>query len=363
LEVFILKKSVEFSIIMGAIVLFCLLAVENSFAKTVRIKFASLAPEGTAWARILEEGAKEVKKETAERVKIRYYLGGKKGEEVEMMQKMKIGEIDAVEVSGMGLGEIVKEIRVMDLPLLFRNYTEFDYVRFKLFHRFAKSFKKAGYILLGLNETGFVHIFSNTPIREIKDMEKVKIWVYKGEPIGSAMIDAMKMNAVPLGITDVLTSLQTGLIDACYAPPIGAIAFQWHTKVKYISTMPLTNGIGGTIMRKTTFNKIIPKDQKILREVFWHKNEEMVKKTRQDNEKARKDLITRFGLKETEPTNQGRKDFKKASTLVRKRLVGEFYSQALLDDVMRFIQECSDMGENKCAKAVRNAATQAKMIQ
>ena len=340
-------KKRNFSIFI-ILVLFCSICFNQALADKVKIKFASLAPEGTTWANILEEASKVIKKETKKRVKIKYYLGGKKGEEPEMIQKMKIGEIDAVGVSGMGLQSIVKEIRVMDLPNLFETYAEFDYLRYNLFPHFAKAFEEKNYILLAMNETGFVHNFSNVPIKEIDDIKRVKTWIYKGEPISMALADIIGINTVPLGITDVLTSLQTGLVESCYAPPVAAIAFQWHTKVKYMSTKPLTNGCGGIVIRKKTFDKIIAKDQKILLDVLQKYNELTINQMRKDNEQAKKDLVNRFGLKQFELSNKAHETMNKVAVQVRKRLVGDFYSQELLDKTIQLIDQCRSMGEFKC---------------
>lgn len=353
-------KQKRFWWIITGIIFICVWFEGNTaFADKVKIKFASLAPEGTTWANILEEAAKEIKKKTKKRVKIKYYLGGKKGEEPEMIQKMKIGEIDAVGVSGMGLQSIVKDIRVMDLPMLFETYTEFDYLRCNLFPIFAEKFLKEDYVLLAMNETGFVYNFSNVPIQEIDDIKKVKTWIYKGEPISMTLADIIGINTVPLGITDVLTSLQTGLIESCYAPPVAAIAFQWHTKVKYVSSKPLTNGCGGIVVRKSTYDKIIPKDQEILKAILKEKNEKTIVEMRKDNELAKKDLTTRFGLTEFDLSDQANKEMEVVADKVRKRLVGEYYTQELLDKSMSLVEECRKMGQKKCQQATQKILSEA----
>ncbi|MBF0449269.1 MAG: TRAP transporter substrate-binding protein DctP [Candidatus Magnetomorum sp.] len=355
-----MKKRRSLSIITGILFIWGVFFGNNALADKVKIKFASLAPEGTTWANILEEAANEIKGKTDKRVKVKYYLGGKKGEEPEMIQKMKIGEIDAVGVSGMGLQSIVKDIRVMDLPLLFETYIEFDYLRCHLFQTFADKFLEAGYVLLAMNETGFVYNFSNVPIKEIADIKKVKTWIYKGEPISMTLADIIGINTVPLGITDVLTSLQTGLIESCYAPPVAAIAFQWHTKVKYISSKPLTNGCGGIVIRKSTFDKIIPKDQEIVKKILNVKNEKTIIEMRKDNDIAKKDLTTRFGLVESSLSEKADKEMSVVADKVRKRLVGEYYSQELLDKAMSLVKECRDMGQDKCQQATQKILAEVK---
>ena len=347
--------------IISSIIFLCIFICNSLvFAGKIRIKFATLAPEGTTWANILEEAAKEIKRKTNKRVKIKYYLGGKKGEEPEMIQKMKIGEIDAVGVSGMGLQSIVRDIRVMDLPLLFETYIEFDYLRCKLFPVFAKMFKKENYVLTAMNETGFVYNFSNIPIREIEDIKTVKTWIYKGEPISMTLADIIGINTVPLGITDVLTSLQTGLIESCYAPPVAAIAFQWHTKVKYVSSKPLTNGCGGIVIRQDTFDKMLPKDREIVMAILKEKNEKTIIEMRRDNEQAKKDLTSRFGLKEFKLSEKADKQMAVVADTVRKRLIGEYYSQELLDRSLALVAECRNMGQEKCRQVTQKIISEAE---
>jgi len=182
---------------------------------------------------------------------------------------------------------------------------------------------------------GFVHLFSKQPIRSLDDMKSSRIWLWQGDPMGQAFFDASGLSPIPLSIIDVYTSLSTGLIDTVYAPPLGAIALQWFTKTPYVSTVPLTDGIGGLIVSRRFFASL-PKDlQTLLIDTGRETGEKLIAATRIDN---RESLATlkEHGLTFVEP-NEGMSD--KALRDLRDRaaakLISNDYRPAQLFDKTR----------------------------
>ena len=120
-------------------------------------------------------------------------------------------------------------------------------------------FRKNDYELLGWMEIGFIRFFSRTPINSMDELKKRRIWLWQGDPLGAAFFTASNIAPVPLPITEVFTSLSTGLIDTVIAPPLGAIALQWFTKTPYMTEVPMADGIGGLVVSGKFFNRL-PKD-------------------------------------------------------------------------------------------------------
>jgi len=158
---------------------------------------------------------------------------------------------------------------------------------------FEKGFRDNGYELVGWMEVGFVHMFSKQPIRSLEEMRSRRVWLWQGDPIGQAFFKASGISPIPLSIVDVYTSLSTGLIDTAYAPPLGAIALQWFTKTKYVSSISLTNGMGGLIISRRFFDRLPGDLQAILRESGEEAGEKLVAATRTDNDKALLELKQR----------------------------------------------------------------------
>ena len=314
-------------------------SVANLYAaKPTEIKLSILAPEGSIWMNIMNEFNKELEKETKGQVKFKVYAGGVSGDELDVIRKIRIGQVHAGGFTGVGLGQVVSAVRVLELPFIFKSYEEVDHVTSNLKSYFEAEFDKKGFVFLGWAEAGFVNVFSTIPITTLEDFKKVKMWAWEGDPLVKALANAFKLVPVSLSITDVLTSLQTGLIDSFYAPPLGAIALQWFTKVKYMTQPPMTNATGAMIMSKKQFNKLSAENQKILKTMTTKYSEKIIQATRKDNEKSY-DVLKKNGIKFVEISQKDLEELTKTSIKVREALVGKLYPKDLLDRTMKLIQE------------------------
>ena len=265
----------------------CLLFVSTARAdETYILKFASLAPAGSTWMNVINEWATKVAKESQGRLTFKFYPGGVSGDEPDMLRKIRFGQLHGAAMTGHGIGAIYSPARVLEIPFLFRNYEEVDYVRAQLMPEFRTGFRKNEFELLGWMEVGFIRFFSRTPIQSMDDLKKRRIWLWQGDPLGSAFFSASGISPVPLPITEVFTSLSTGLIDTTIAPPLGAIALQWFTKTPYMTEVPMADGIGGLVVSSKFFNKL-PKDlQDLLLRTGGETSEKLLLETRKDNEKS-----------------------------------------------------------------------------
>ncbi len=189
----------------------------------------------------------EVMKKTENRVQFKIYPGGTLGDEMDMLRKMKIGQIQSAALSSGGLSALSKEIDVLQIPFLFQKYEEADSILKKMDSLFRKGFEENGYVLLGWSEAGFVYLMSTIPISSVADLKKAKVWIWEESPMSKAIFDEAGVKAIPLSVPDVLVGLQTGLVDVVYAPPTVAISLQWFTKVKYLSDVPLAYLAGGIV--------------------------------------------------------------------------------------------------------------------
>lgn len=321
-------------------ILIILIASTSSiFAQKVTIKFATLAPDGSTWMNVMNEYKTALEEKSGGTINFKIYPGGVQGDEKDVIRKIRINQLQSGGFTGVGLGIIYPEVRILDTPFLFKTTDEVDYISKKFFDRFSKGFEDNGYVLLGWAEVGWVYIYSNEPIHTEEDMKGVKMWMWEGDPISKATFDAFDINPIPLSITDVLTSLQTGLIDGVYTSPLGCVALQWHTKVKYVLDVPLANSNGAVLISKRMFDKLTPEQQTILKEqgrLYFNK---LTQLSREDNKKAKKTMFD-YGMKKTEITDPVQyAEFEKLGEKARQSLVGKLYDQQLLDDVENALKE------------------------
>ena len=305
----------------------------SATARAAEIKFAILAPEGTAWHKVVTAWDRELAEKTGGRVKLKIYAGGSMGDEQDIVRKMRIGQVHAAGFTGLGLGIINPAVRVLELPMLVSTYAEMDAVTKKIQPKLEKGFEDKGFVFLGWAETGFVNVFSNKPIATLKDMSGMKMWAWEGDQLVAEMYKAFKIVPIPLPITDVLTSLQTKMIEAVYTPPLGAIALQWFTAVKYMSDLKLADSTGGILITKQAFAGLSPADQQILKETGRKYAAELVKQTRADNEKSYA-TIAKQGIQTVAVPPEEVEKIRATSREIWKALVGKLYSQELLNEAM-----------------------------
>lgn len=323
--------------LIGGLVLTLLIAMPIEAAEN-EIKLSVLAPEGSTWVKVMEQMNQEIQVQSDGKLALKIYAGGVSGDERDVLRKMRIGQVHAAAFTGVGLGQIVPSVRILELPMLFRSYEEVDFVKGKLQPQFKKLFSAKGFELLGWAEAGFVNIFSNKPIKNKEDMAGVKFWAWEGDPLVKAMYKALGITPIPLSLPDVLTSLQTKLIDGVYGPPLGIIALQWFTKVKNMTNIDLANSTGALIITKKAMNKLPPDQQKILRDAAKKYSDILVAKIRVENKQA-VDQISKAGIQVIDLDDKAKEEIISVSESVYPKLAGKLYSPALLSQVKTLLAQ------------------------
>jgi len=307
--------------------------------KSYIIKMATVAPEGSSWIKEMRNFQKEINELTNGQISFKVYCNAVQGGEKDVLRKMKLGQLDSGTFTGVGLGNIVPEVRILDLPFLFRNSAEVDYVYTNLFDEFQQRFIEKGFFLVGWAEVGFIYLYTNTPVSCISDLKDVKMWLWKGDPLAKAAFDAMNISSIPLDITDVHTSLQTGLIDGVYISPYGVLALQWFTKTSHIFDYPLTNSVGAILMTTRKLNSIPEDIRRILIEKTKENMRDIVIASRKENLESLK-VLQEAGLELVPVKDQAALDeINDTGKIVREKLVGRLYSQELLDKVLALLEE------------------------
>ena len=306
-------------------------------AQAVELKIATIAPQGTTLYSELESAAQEIATKTGGKVTFKIFGGAVLGEDKEIVGKMRYGELDGAALTGVGLGIIEPEIRALELPFLFENTTQVDKVYEALSPHFSQKFSQKGFELLGWSEIGFIKIFSNKPIRTKADLKGMKMWMWEGDLLAKTMFEELNVTPIPLSIADVLPSLQTSVIDVVYGPETGAIAFQWQTAVKYMTDINLTNGTGGIVLTSKAWNKISAADRTLVKEIMSRHAKLLTEKTRSENQ-ASKQALQNSGVQFVNIDAKGVEELKTIGKTVRQKLIGQLYSQDVLDKIQAAIQ-------------------------
>ena len=311
----------------------------SSPAFAVTLKIATVTPEGTQWMKDMRSSAKEIKERTEGRVKIKYYGGGIKGDDKKVLGQIRIRQLQGGAFVPSALASQYSNLNLYGMPLIFDSEEEAAFVRSRLDTRLQKGLEDAGFVNFGFATSGFANILSNTPVRSHADLKGKRVWVPEGDSISYASMQALSLSPVTLPLTDVLTGLQTGLIDIVAIPPIVALIMQWHTKVKYVTRVPLVYTYGFMAVDKKTFGKISPADQAVVREVMEKTYRNFDKVNLVDNEGAF-DALLNSGIEAVEFDTESYVETR-ALLLESNRQLGEDgkFSIELYDEMMRYVDE------------------------
>jgi TRAP-type C4-dicarboxylate transport system substrate-binding protein len=325
--------------ILGLSLLVPLLLVLSAVGaeKSLVIKLATLAPEGSSWMKTFNVLNTEVMNRTENKVQFKIYPGGVLGDEMDMLRKLKIGQIQGVALTSAGLSTLYKEMDVLQIPFLFQTYEEVDTVLRRMDSFFRKGFEDNGYVLLGWSEAGFVYLMSTVPIASVADLKKAKVWIWEESPMSKAIFDEAGVKAIPLTVPDVLVGLQTGLVDVVYTPPTGAISFQWFTKVKYLTDVPLVYLAGGVVVKKDIFKQIPQTSQSFILENFQKHLDQLKIITRNENRDAVK-VMVRNGVKIITPSKDQIDEYKRLSNKAMGHISGQTFSKKVLEEVSSLLE-------------------------
>ena len=260
-----------------------------AFSASARtLKIATIVPDGSSWLSEMRKAGEEIKEKTQGRVKLKFYPGGVMGGDKTVLRKVRAGQLHGGAFTSGALAAVYPDIELYSLPLLFRDYDEVDFVRSRLDEQLMQGLARNGFEALAITDGGFAYVLSQKPIRKVEDMKGTRVWLVEDDKMTDVALRIAGVAPVPLPIADVYTALQTGLVDTVAAPPIGAIAFQWHTRVNYLTDVPIMYLAGIFAVDQKAFSRISKKDRKVVREVVSAAAKRLDKANRADEINARK---------------------------------------------------------------------------
>lgn len=239
-------------LIVGAMSAFWLAPLQ---AQTV-IKLGTIAPEGSVWHDALLETRQRWRDISDGEVELRIYAGGVLGGEEEMVRKMQRRGLDALAVSGAGLPLIDNIVSCLNVPLLFDTYEELEGVRDAVSADLEGSFEQSGFKVLSWAEAGWVHFFSKSPVRTPAELQELRLWTSPGSPENERLFKQFEFRVVPLPATDMLTALQTGLIEAIDVPPLFALLDRSFQEATFMTDLRFAPLVVGTVITLAAWERL-----------------------------------------------------------------------------------------------------------
>ena len=245
---------------MKKLVLAALLAALSPAARAepVTIKLGTLAPQGSSWHDTLKELAQRWEQVSGGQVKVRIYAGGAQGSEGDMVRKMAIGQLQAAAISNVGMHDVIPEPQALSVPFLFEDGAQVECAFQKVRPQLDEALAKRGLVALQWSRVGSIYLFCDQPRRTPAEASQAKVWAWEGDPKSVEAYRAAGLKPVVLSATDIVPSLQTGMIDCVPNVPLYVLTARFFEKASYMMDAPWSHMMGATIVRKDTWEKIAP---------------------------------------------------------------------------------------------------------
>jgi TRAP-type C4-dicarboxylate transport system substrate-binding protein len=334
---------------MLAVVL--LLSGPASAAERVTMTIGTIVPQTAAWAQGMVDAAKEIRDKTDGRVNIKFRFSEKNADST--LKKMKSNLYQGGMFTPSALMDRYSDINLYSLPMVFDSAEEAAFVRSRMDGKLLAGLDAAGFVGFGFSATGFAVLMSNEPVTSLADVKGKQVWVPEGDPISYSAMRALDINPQPHPLGDVLVGLQTNLYDMIAVSPSGAIVMQWHTKVDYLTDLPLVYTFGFVAIDKRAYNRITdPADRAIVREVMDRVHREFDQRGIEDDQEAKQAIIN-AGVELVVPNEKDYEELRAVLAENNRRLAREGqFSEDLYDEMLGYIAEYRAERDDASAEAV-----------
>jgi TRAP-type C4-dicarboxylate transport system substrate-binding protein len=235
-------------------------------AGATRIRLGTLAPQGTSYHRILQEMAERWRTATNGQVQVTIYAGTM-GSEAEVVRRMRLGQLQAGTLTAVGIREIDPAVSALQqMPMMFRNLEEVEYVRSRLEPVLARRLAERGFIVLFWADAGWVRFFSRENATRPEEFKRLKLFVTAGETDQFDLMRSAGYTPVALEWSDALTALRTGMVDAVPTPPFFALGLQLHTVASHMLELSWAPLVGATIISRRAWEALAPEQRAAMQQ-------------------------------------------------------------------------------------------------
>ena len=321
---------------LAALSLGLLLSLPSFAAPQLRI--GTLAPKNSLYHRQLMEVGEAWRASQGEGAKYLIYPDGSQGGETDMARRMRIGQLQGALLSVVGLREIEPTISALQaLPLLFRSWDEVDYVREKMRPAMEKKFLDKGFVVLAWGDAGWVRFFSKDAAVRPDDYKKMKFFAWAGENEQQEIMKSLGYTPVPLETSDILPSIQTGMINAVPATPYFALASQIYNTAPHMLDINWAPIVGALVVTKKSWDELTPTAQSALREAGAKAGLQMRTRARQEVDEAVTAMKKR-GLQVHTPTQEQMQEWQALADKLYPRIRGHMVPAETFDEVFALLK-------------------------
>jgi len=209
----------------------------------------------------------EIEKGTQGRYKCQQFPAGALGGEREMVEAVQLGTLDLVNTSTGPVGNFVPEVKIVDIPFLFRDY---DHARRVLDGPIGQDilakFPAKGLVALAWTENGFRHMTnSKHAIVKPADSAGLKMRTMENK-VHMEGYRAFGIQPTPMAFPEVFGALQQGTVDGQENPIPVILASKFSQVQKHLSLTGHVYSPALIITSPRLMNKLSEADKKVFYE-------------------------------------------------------------------------------------------------
>jgi TRAP-type C4-dicarboxylate transport system substrate-binding protein len=315
----------------------------TAFAQT-KIRLATLLPRGSSHYQVLESMGQQWRSASGGNISLTIYPDGTMGNEHDSVRRMRVGQIQMATLSVGGLSEIDASVGALQkIPMVYRSLGEMEYVRSQMEPELERRLESKGFVVLFWADTGWVHIFSREPAMHPDEFKRTKVFVGASDIDEVGMVKGLGFQAVPLEWSDVLTSLQTKMVDTVPTAPFLSLAGQYDLVARHMLELPWVPLVGATVITKKAWNAIPPEDHEAFRRAALEAGKQMQARGRQESLEAIEAMKKR-GL-QVHPVSPALMDeWQRFCEAVYPRMRGSMVPADMFDQVLRLLKQYRESG-------------------
>ena len=318
--------------------LLCGLMGSSALASDKPLRIGTLAPKNSLYHRQLLEIGEAWRQAQGGNAKYVVFPDGSQGGEAELARRMRIGQLQGALLSIVGLSEIEPSINALQsIPLLFKTWDEVDHVREKMRTSMEKKFLDKGFVVLAWGDAGWVRFFSKDALMRPDDFKKMKFFSFAGESEQQEIMKSLGFTPVPLETTDILPSIQTGMINVVPSTPYFALATQIYGKVPHMLEINWAPVVGALVVTQKAWDDMSPAGRQALRSAGEKAGVLIRNKARQEVEEA-VEAMRKRGLVVNKPNPDQLREWQELADKLYPRIRGNLVPAETFDEVFQHVK-------------------------
>jgi TRAP-type C4-dicarboxylate transport system substrate-binding protein len=316
------------------------LAASAAHADPQVLRIATVAPDGTAWARDLKGFARDVEQATQGKVRIKLLFGGIAGDEDGLRERMQRGQLDGAASGGLLCAALAPSMNVMGVFGLLQERREAMFVVGKLKPVLDAEMAKNGFTDLGMSGMGSIMVFSRNPVRSMAEMHAQRLWVWSAaNESWKAQWTVLGFKTVPLPLGEGYRAYQEGRIDGFLTTPTAALAFQWSAVTKYLSTLHVGFLTGCLVVANRAMDPLPTDAQRAIREAAAVLQQRFEESGRSADEALVGGLFQKQGITVTPASDSFRAEYLAAARQMRDQVDERAIPRTLLTQVLGWLAD------------------------